>query len=148
MVRLIVGQRGKGKTTSILAKTTSILAHVNEQIKKADGNIVYLDKSSKHMYDLNNKIRLIDVSRYPIGNSEQFVGFVCGIISQDNDLEQMYFDNFLKISKLSEEGNELLTTINELEAISAKFNVDFYISISANKDDLAEELQDKILIAL
>ena len=113
MVRLIVGQRGKGKTTSILA-------HVNEQIKKADGNIVYLDKSSKHMY----------------------------IISQDNDLEQMYFDNFLKISKLSEEGNELLTTINELEAISAKFNVDFYISISANKDDLAEELQDKILIAL
>ena len=141
MVRLIVGQRGKGKTTSILA-------HVNEQIKKADGNIVYLDKSSKHMYDLNNKIRLIDVSRYPIGNSEQFVVFVCGIISQDNDLEQMYFDNFLKISKLSEEGNELLTTINELEAISAKFNVDFYISISANKDDLAEELQDKILIAL
>ena len=61
MVRLIVGQRGKGKTTSILA-------HVNEQIKKADGNIVYLDKSSKHMYDLNNKIRLIDVSRYHTTN--------------------------------------------------------------------------------
>ena len=141
MVRLIVGQRGKGKTTSILA-------HVNEQIKKADGNIVYLDKSSKHMYDLNNKIRLIDVSRYPISNSEQFVGFVCGIISQDNDLEQMYFDNFLKISRLGGEGEELTTTINELEAISAKFNVDFYISISANKEDLAEELQDKILIAL
>ena len=141
MVRLIVGQRGKGKTTSILA-------HVNEQIKKADGNIVYLDKSSTHMYDLNNKIRLIDVSRYPISNSEQFVGFVCGIISQDNDLEQMYFDNFLKIARLSGEGNELLTTVNELEGISTKFNVDFYISISANKDELAEELQDKILIAL
>ena len=117
MVRLIVGQRGKGKTTSILA-------HVNEQIKKADGNIVYLDKSSKHMYDLNNKIRLIDVSRYPIGNSEQFVGFVCGIISQDNDLEQMYFDNFLKIARLGEEADDLLTTINELEGISTKFNVD------------------------
>ena len=141
MVRLIVGQRGKGKTTSILA-------HVNEQIKKADGNIVYLDKSSKHMYDLNNKIRLIDVSRYPISNSEQFVGFVCGIISQDNDLEQMYFDNFLKIARLGEEADDLLTTINELEGISTKFNVDFYISISANKDDLPEELQEKVLIAL
>ena len=126
MVRLIVGQRGKGKTTSILA-------HVNEQIKKADGNIVYLDKSSKHMY---------------ISNSEQFVGFVCGIISQDNDLEQMYFDNFLKIARLGEEADDLLTTINELEGISTKFNVDFYISISANKDDLAEELQEKVLIAL
>ncbi len=141
MVRLIVGQRGKGKTTSILA-------HVNEQIKKADGNIVYLDKSSKHMYDLNNKIRLIDVSRYPIENSEQFVGFICGIISQDNDLQEMYFDNFLKIARLGEEGSDLLTTVNELEGISTKFNVDFYLAISANKDDLAEELQDKILIAL
>ena len=141
MVRLSVGQKGK-------KKTTSILAHEKKKNKKADGNIVYLDKSSKHMYDLNNKIRLIDVSRYPIGNSEQFVGFVCGIISQDNDLEQMYFDNFLKISRLGGEGEELTTTINELEAISTKFNVDFYISISANKEDLAEELQDKILIAL
>ena len=100
------------------------------------------------MYDLNNKIRLIDVSRYPISNSEQFVGFVCGIISQDNDLEQMYFDNFLKIARLGEEADDLLTTINELEGISTKFNVDFYISISANKDDLAEELQEKVLIAL
>ena len=60
----------------------------------------------------------------------------------------MYFDNFLKISRLGGEGEELTTTINELEAISTKFNVDFYISISANKEDLAEELQDKILIAL
>ena len=141
MVRLIVGHKGKGKTTEILQIA-------NQHIKEATGNVVYLDKSNKHMYELNNKIRLIDVSRYPIGNSEQFVGFVCGIISQDNDLEQMYFDNFLKISRLSEAGNELLTTINELEAISTKFNVDFYISISANKEDLAEELQDKILIAL
>jgi hypothetical protein len=60
----------------------------------------------------------------------------------------MYFDNFLKISRLGGEGEALTTTINELEAISAKFNVDFYISISANKEDLTEELQDKILIAL
>ena len=141
MVQLIVGKRGKGKTKQLLDKANAV-------VKEANGNVDFLDKSAQHMYELNNKIRLIDVSRYPIGNSEQFVGFVCGIISQDNDLEQMYFDNFLKISRLGGEGEELTTTINELEAISAKFNVDFYISISANKEDLAEELQDKILIAL
>ena len=55
MVRLIVGQRGKGKTTSILA-------HVNEQIKKADGNIVYLDKSSKHMYRTTTLSRCISTT--------------------------------------------------------------------------------------
>ena len=59
MVRLIVGNKGKGKTTEILAKA-------NNSIKEATGSVVYLDKSSKHMYDLHRNIRLIDVSRFPI----------------------------------------------------------------------------------
>ena len=93
MVELIVGKKGKGKTKVLLDK-------VNGAIKNVNGSIVYLDKSTKHMYELNNKIRLIDVSGYPIINADEFVGFICGIISQDHDLEQMYFDSFLKIANL------------------------------------------------
>ena len=96
MVRLIVGHKGKGKTTEILQIA-------NQHIKEATGNVVYLDKSNKHMYELNNKIRLIDVSRYPIENSEQFIGFVCGIVSQDHDLQEMYLDGLLKCAKLKED---------------------------------------------
>ncbi len=55
MVELIVGKKGKGKTKVLLDK-------VNGAIKEANGSIVYLDKSTKHMYELNNKVRLIDVS--------------------------------------------------------------------------------------
>ena len=55
MIQLIVGAKGKGKTKILLDK-------VNTEIKEAHGSIVYLDKSTKHMYELNNKIRLIDVS--------------------------------------------------------------------------------------
>ena len=89
MVQLIVGKKGKGKTKQLLDK-------VNSEVKDISGSIVYLDKSTKHMYELNNKVRLIDVSRYMIENADEFLGFVCGIISQDHDLEQMYFDSFLK----------------------------------------------------
>ena len=39
MVQLIVGKKGKGKTKQLLDK-------VNGAIKAAEGNIVYLDKSS------------------------------------------------------------------------------------------------------
>ena len=85
MVQLIVGNKGKGKTTQLLEK-------VNSEIKEIAGNIVYLDKNTKHMYELNNKVRLIDVSQYMIEDSDEFVGFVSGIISQDHDLQQMYFD--------------------------------------------------------
>jgi nitroimidazol reductase NimA-like FMN-containing flavoprotein (pyridoxamine 5'-phosphate oxidase superfamily) len=37
---------------------------------------------------------------------------------------------------------------HKLDAISAKYGVDFIISLSMNKDDLADDLQDKVLLAL
>ena len=118
MVQLIVGKKGKGKTKQLLDK-------VNGAIKSADGNIVYLDKSTKHMFELNNKVRLIDVSSYPLKNSDEFIGFICGIISQDHDLQEMYLDSFLKIAKL--EDQEITDTMNQLKKISKLFNINFVI---------------------
>ena len=142
MVRLIVGNKGKGKTTEILAKA-------NEAIKEATGSVVYLDKSSKHMYDLHRNIRLIDVSRFPITNSEQFVGFVCGIISQDHDLQEMYLDGFLKCAKLGEDDVDVINaTITELDAVSTAFDIDFYISASIDVESLVPALKEKVVAAL
>lgn len=139
MVQLIVGNKGKGKTKHLLDK-------VNTEIKNVQGNVVYLDKSTKHMFELNNKIRLIDVSDYLITNSDEFLGFICGIISQDHDLQHMYFDSFLKIACLNE--NEIGTTIAKLETISAKFNVEFVLSISIDENELPEDLKSKVIISL
>lgn len=139
MVQLIVGNKGKGKTKVLLDK-------VNSAIKSANGNMVYLDKNNKHMYELNNKVRLIDVTEFPVNNSEQFVGFVSGIISQDHDLEAMYLDSFLTIAKL--EGADPTETIHELEEISKAFNVDFIISISIELDEVDASLKDKIVVSL
>ncbi len=139
MVQLIVGEKGKGKTKQLLDK-------VNNEVKVISGNIVYLDKSTKHMYELNNKVRLIDVSQFVIEDSKGFLGFVCGIISQDNDLQQMYFDSFLKISCL--EGEDISETIEKLEKISEKFGVDFVLSVSADASKLPESVKDKVIVAL
>ena len=139
MVQLIVGKKGKGKTKQLLDK-------VNSEVKDIAGSIVYLDKSTKHMYELNNKVRLIDVSRYMIENESEFLGFVCGIISQDHDLEKMYFDSFLKISCL--EGSDITEAIKALEAISAKFGVDFVLSVSADATELSDEVKYHIIVSL
>lgn len=139
MIQLIVGEKGKGKTKQLLDK-------VNSEIKVISGNIVYLDKSTKHMYELNNKVRLIDVSQYMIENSDEFVGFICGIISQDHDLQQMYFDSFLKISAL--EGKDMTDAIRKLEKISEAFKVDFVLSVSVNESALPEELKSKVIVSL
>jgi len=139
MVQLIVGEKGKGKTKHLLDK-------VNNEVKTIPGNIVYLDKSTKHMYELNNKVRLIDVSQYMLENDAEFIGFVSGIISQDHDLQQMYFDSFLKIAKL--EGKDFSPVIAKLEKISEVFGVDFILSVSLNESALPEALKKNVLIAL
>ena len=140
MVQLIVGKKGKGKTKQLLDK-------VNTEVKDVAGTVVYLDKSTKHMFELNNKIRLINVSDYMITNSDEFIGFICGIVSQDNDLEEMYLDSFLTIASVDSE-SEITTAIEKLDVISEKYKVKFIISVSKNIDDLPECAKAKVVISL
>lgn len=138
MVQLIVGDKGKGKTKHLLDK-------VNAEVTSAEGNIVYLDKSSKHMHELDNKVRLINVSEYPVKNTDQFLGFICGVCSQDYDLQTMYIDSFLKVAGL--EGADITETVLALEAIGTQFNVNFVASVSVDEAVLADSIKEKVIVS-
>jgi hypothetical protein len=81
-----------------------------------------------------------------IENADEFLGFVCGIISQDHDLEQMYFDSFLKIAVL--EGKDISAVIEKLDKMSDFFQVDFILSVSMDESELPEAVKDKIIVSL
>ena len=140
MIEIICGEKGKGKTKELLSK-------VNSAVTAANGNVVYLDKSQKHMYELNNKVRLINVVDYPLSNCDEFLGFICGIISQDNDLEEMYLDSFLTIAALSND-DEIVRAIEKLDVISEKYKVKFILSVSKDKESLPECAKAKVIISL
>lgn len=139
MVQLIVGEKGKGKTKILLDK-------VNKEIKEATGTFVYLDKSKKHMYELNNKVRLIDLSEFDVQNSSEFIGFLSGILSQDNDLERIFLDSFLKISKVTDE--ELADVLKRLQTMGEKYKVSFVLSVSKDASQLPECAKDMILVSM
>ena len=109
MVQIISGKKGKGKTKYLLDS-------VNGAVASAQGSVVYLDKTAKHMYE------------------------------QYHDLEKMYFDSFLKISCL--EGSDITEAVKALEAISAKFGVDFVLSVSADATELSDEVKSHIIVSL
>ncbi len=140
MIEIICGEKGKGKTKELLDK-------VNTSVKSVAGNVIYLDKSQKHMYELSNKVRLINVTEYPITNSDEFLGFICGIVSQDNDLEEMYLDSFLTIASL-EQDIDIVKAIEKLDVISEKYKVRFVLSISKSKIDLPECAKAKVILSL
>ena len=136
MVQLIIGEKGKGKTKILLEKA-------DNAIRTANGNVVYLDKSKQHMYELNNRIRLIDVTNFPLVNADSFVGFLCGLISRDNDLEQVFLDSFLKIARVSE--TELGGVLEQIDNLSKTYGVDFVISISVTREQIPDKFTGMII---
>ena len=139
MIQLIVGEEGKGKTKHLLDK-------VNSEIKEATGNIVFLDRSSKHMFELNNKVRLINVSEYDFADVSEFIGFIYGITSQDLDMQQMYIDGIMKLAKLDKDSLEVV--VKRLDKISEKFGFDIIISASIDESKLSDNLKKLVIVSL
>ncbi|MDO5146272.1 MAG: twitching motility protein PilT [Eubacteriales bacterium] len=138
MIEIIAGLKGHGKTKLLIQK-------VNDDIKLTKGTIVYLDKNNKHMYELSNQIRLIVVPDFNIENTDMFIGFIAGILSQDHDLDKVYLDSFMTTACV--DGN-LDYAISKLNVLSERYDVDFVISASIDKDDLSEEVQKYISVAV
>ena len=139
MIQIIAGEKGKGKTKILIDK-------VNADVDIVKGNIVYLDKNNKNMYELHNKIRLINVRDYCVETPKEFIGFICGLIAGNHDLEKVYFDGFLKIACKSKE--DVGTVLEKIDMISTKFGVDFVLSISMSEKDLPESARKFVIVSL
>lgn len=139
MIQIIAGAKGKGKTKILLEK-------VNTEVKSAKGSIVYLDKNNKHMYELSNKIRLINVRDYMIENHNEFIGFLCGIISCDHDLQSVFLDSFLTIASIDDDNIEHV--FEKLNQISEHFEVNLCISISLNYDQIPDKMKQNVIVSL
>ncbi len=141
MIQLILGEKGKGKTKILLDR-------VNAEIQTAHGSIVYLDKNAKHMYELNNRVRLIDVSGFHLVSADQFLGFLYGVISQDHDIEQMYLDSFLTIANIEGDIEGTNALLDSIDKIGREFDVQFFISISLQSDDIDPKFKEFVISEL
>ena len=138
MIDIIAGAKGKGKTKILIQQ-------VNDDIKLTKGTIVYLDKNNKHMYELSNQIRLIVVPEFNVTDTDMFLGFIAGIISQDHDLDKIYLDSFLTTACIKD---NLDYAVEKLDALSEKFVVSFVISASVDKENMPESVQKYVSHAL
>lgn len=139
MLEIVAGEKGKGKTKVIIGKA-------NDAVKLASGSIVYMDKNNKHMYELSNQVRLINIPAFHIDNSIMFLGFLYGVLSQDNDLSHIYIDNFFSTSNVEE--THLTEITDTLLRISEEYEVDITLSIARDEKELPKELLPYVTVSL
>lgn len=138
MIQFIAGGKGEGKTKKIIDMA-------NKSIKTTDGHLVYIDDDKRHIYDLHYDIRFVETGSFPLSNYREFIGFVCGILSQDSDIKQIYVDGLTNVVK-TVDNDGLLKLIAKLNRLSDENTVDFIISMNCKADDLPEEVK-KLLVA-
>lgn len=139
MLKLLIGKKGTGKTKVLIDS-------VNVAANEANGNVVFISNDTgRNMYDIKSKVRMADTSEFRIDSWKEFLGFICGIISSNFDITNIYVDGVLKIVNNSLDGfEEFLTDIDE---VSKKFNIDIMISVSMDVDeapDYAKKYATKI----
>ena len=136
MIQILAGEKGEGKTKKLLEMA-------NESGKVSHGHIVFIDDDNRHMYDLHYNIRFVKTN-FIMTDQKIFFGFICGILSQDSDIEKIYIDGLHNIVKgLTNEG--LTDFIKEIEKLSVTNSVDFAFIISAKADELPEAAQKYLI---
>lgn len=136
MIQLIAGEKGEGKTKSLIKMA-------NEAVYQTKGHVVYIDDDHRHIYDLDHKIRFIETENFPIENLQEFFGFLCGIVSEDFDIDQIYIDGLLKILHVDVDG--ALEFLHKLKVIAEKFEIQFIICLSCNIDQIPESLREYLV---
>lgn len=124
MVKVICGKKGTGKTKIMLDSA-------NEICKHDKGVVVFIDPTESHMYNLDKKIRYVNLKEYMINSAQTLLAFIKGAISQNYDIDVIFIDSLYKINSEENDQNEMF--FKEISNISKQYNIDFYISVSVDK---------------
>jgi hypothetical protein len=134
MVSLIVGHKGTGKTKMMIELA-------NDRAEKSSGHIVFVNKNQRLMYDLIHEIRIVCMEDYEeITNSDEYIGFLYGIISSDHDIDAIFIDSILKHADVSTE--DIPEFLARLKVISQQHDIDFIVSLSADLEELSDDVTD------
>ena len=129
MVNLLTGPKGSGKTQQMIEQA-------NKQAKEWKGNVVFIKKTHRDTASVAFDIRTICMDDFPsITNTDEYIGFLYGMYSSNHDIECIFIDGILKHADISLEN--IPEFIERLKKLSCECNIDFYVSISAAKDDLS-----------
>ena len=133
MVRLIMGLKGSGKTKLLLEQ-------VHDAVDSEQGDIVFLERTSKLTYDIPHKVRLIDASQFDFNGFDFLKGYISGLYSANYDITHIFIDNVLQIIKrdVDEEAEDFFEWC---EKFGLKEQIRFTITISVDINKATDRIR-------
>ena len=135
LIQVFYGEKGMGKTKMMIDMA-------NEHADKKKGDVVFIDDSNDLMYKLKHQIRFTNIADYPVKGAVPFFGFICGIISQNYDIEGILIDGLTYIVK--EDINSLGWFFEEIDKLAEQYDINFFMSINGKQAEMPEFLQKYI----
>ncbi|MGL4741213.1 MAG: hypothetical protein ACRC41_10460 [Sarcina sp.] len=136
MIKLFCSKKGSGKSKNLIN-----LANI--QVSEIKGTAVFIDDDNKRMFNVSPKIRFISMEEYPVDTYKEFSAFICGILSKDYDLENVYIDNLCTIIK-EFDLSRLAYYLDDLNKLSLRYNVNVYINVHSRTESVPDELKNYI----
>lgn len=84
------------------------------------------------MHELDRKVRFISTENYEIKEFCSLYGFVCGILAQDYDVDQLYIDGMM--AKINHKSENAEVYFEKLAQLSDDEKVTIFFAINDTED--------------
>ncbi|MBB6630866.1 hypothetical protein [Clostridium algidicarnis] len=132
MIHVFCSQRGTGKTKSLIKLA-------NAKAEKAKGTVIYIDDDKGPMFNLDSRIRMIITDDFKLKDYNEMYGFLCGILSEDYDIETIFIDSLCNI--ISGNLEDAAHLFLKMEKLAHNYKLEFYININADYSEIPLFLQ-------
>jgi hypothetical protein len=129
MIQVFCDRRGSGKTKALIEMA-------NSKVNHCKGDIVYVDDDNRPILELDRRIRFVATDEFNLKDSNSFYGFLCGMLSEDYDIQTIFIDGLFNI--VSGDISDAAHLFLSLERLAHKYGLEFYININHEKKELPE----------
>ena len=128
-MKLLADVKGTGKTKALVEE-------VNRVCEQSNGEVVFVEKGKGLTFDVNYRVRLVNTEEYGILGGKSLYGFICGILSANYDITEVFIDGAYKLCNHNLE--ELEEFLLKIDAVMIRNNIDCTITASIDPAQLSE----------
>lgn len=135
MITIFYGAKGTGKTKRIIDAA-------NESVATQKGDVAFMTDTSRYVHDIKYQVRLTNVKECNIATEDGLIGFILGMLEANYDLKCVYIDGAARM--MCKAVSEMGSFFERLDAIAAKSDVQFVLTVSAAEEELPDFIKKYI----